>query len=173
MKKVLVSAFKSFNNATTNYSLEVLKYISNVEKIIVDVLYDECYRNIVKEYDLAQFDLIISLGEARSRKELTLETQAINIASCSIPDNNGVYKKNQVIIQDGKDVIVTNVNLDNIKDIVLLSDNAGKYVCNNLYYHLLYNYPSKSLFIHIPNCNDDIEEYKKYAKVIENIIERL
>ena len=38
--KVLVSAFTPFNKANNNYSLEVLNYLENVDKIVVDVIYD-------------------------------------------------------------------------------------------------------------------------------------
>ena len=47
--KVLVTAFKPFNNQTINYSSEVLKYIENVDKLIVDVIYDECYLEVNRQ----------------------------------------------------------------------------------------------------------------------------
>ena len=34
--KVLVTAFKPFNNQNINYSIEVLKFITDVDKMIVD-----------------------------------------------------------------------------------------------------------------------------------------
>ena len=82
--KVLVTAFKPFNNQKNNYSEEVLKYITNVDKLIIDVVYDESYKDIAKCKNLDDYELIIALGEARSRSELTLETQAINLSSCSL-----------------------------------------------------------------------------------------
>ena len=88
--KVLVTAFKPFNNQKNNYSEEVLKYITNVDKLIIDVVYDESYKDITKCKNLDDYELIIALGEARSRSELTLETQAINLSSCSLKDNKGV-----------------------------------------------------------------------------------
>ena len=53
---------------------------------------------------------------------------------------------------------------------IKLSTDAGKFVCNNLYYHLLYDFPGKSLFIHIPNCHDLEEEYIRCADSITQII---
>ena len=168
--KVLVTAFKPFNKATNNYSIEVLNYIDNVEKRIIDVVYDECYYCLKEELDLNSYDLIIALGEARSRSELTLEVQAINKSSCTIADNKGVYKVDEEIYPGESQVIKTKVNVELCKDLVSFSDNCGKYVCNNLYYHLLRNYPDKSLFIHIPNCNDDEKMYKNIAHMIKKII---
>lgn len=168
--KVLVTAFKPFNNFNNNYSSEVLNYIKDVDKLIIDVNYDKSYLEILDSYDLNDYDLVIALGEARMRKELTLELSAKNISSCSIADNSGVYKKDEIIISNGDSILQTKVNLNNVDGLVLYSNDAGKFVCNNLYYHLLYNHQNKALFIHIPECNNCVDEYKKYAKTINLII---
>ena len=168
--KVLVTAFTPFGKCTNNYSSEVIKYINNVDKVILDVCYDKCYLDLTNQYNLDDYDLIISLGEARMRKVLTLETTARNIASCSLTDNSGMIKKEEKIIDNAITELKTLVNLDNVKDIVELSDDAGKFVCNNIYFHLLNNYPTKSLFIHIPECDNSVDNYIKHAKTISNII---
>ena len=43
---VLVTSFKPFNDQKINYSQEVLSYIDNVDKLIIDVVYDECYLHL-------------------------------------------------------------------------------------------------------------------------------
>lgn len=173
MKRVLVTAFKPFNNLSNNYSMDVLNFIDSVDKLILDVLYDEAYYEIINNYNLDDVDLIVALGEARMRDELTLEVVAKNIASCSIADNNGVYKKDEIIIVSAPSSITTDVDVNSVKDIVKLSNDAGKFVCNNLYYYLLYNCPSKAIFIHIPNCYKDEEIIKKYAFTIKKIIKKI
>jgi pyrrolidone-carboxylate peptidase len=168
--KVLVTAFKPFNKSKNNYSMEVLKYIDGVDKLIIDVIYDGCYEEIMHNYDLNIYDFVIALGEARMRDELTVESQALNISSCSIPDNSGILKQNEVIFKDSPEVLQSKVCLYEIAKVATISNYAGKFVCNNLYYHLLHEYPTKSLFIHIPNCYDDESEYAKYANMITKII---
>lgn len=170
--KVLISAFKPFNKASNNYSYEVLQRIDNVDKALIDVVYDKCYEELVNNFDLTTYDLIIALGEARKREVLTLETNAFNIASCSIPDNNGVLKSNEKIL-DLDDILYTKVAIDKVKDLVEFSSDPGKYVCNNLYFYLLANYPEKSLFIHIPNCYDLEDNYLLHANKIIEIINKL
>ena len=171
--KVLVSAFKPFNNNKNNYAMEVIQYINNVDKVIVDVIYDECFKELSTIKDLNEYDLIIALGEARMRNELTLEKKAYNIASCSLADNNNVLRKDSIIIEDVSEELESEVNIEKVSDLVAFSTNPGRFVCNNLYFHLLANYPSKSLFIHIPECNNDVNNYIKYAKIIEKIIDRI
>ena len=168
--KVLVTAFKPFNKASNNYSIEVLKHLSSVDKLIIDVNYDACYLEIINKCNLDEYDLVIAMGEARMREELTLEIQAKNISSCSIPDNAGVFKKDEVIFKYSPEILKSEIDLSKIQEYIKLSNDAGKFVCNNLYYHLLHDYPSKSLFIHIPNCHDENLEYIKHAKTIMKII---
>lgn len=169
--RVLLTAFKPFNKSLNNYSEEVIKHINNVEKKVLDVVYDQCYEILKSSFDLDTYDLIIALGEARSRSVITLETQAKNIASCSLKDNSGVLKQNEKIILDGKEIIKTEVDITKFENIIEYSNDAGKFVCNNIYYHLLTSHPDKSLFIHIPECYDKVENYISYAKIIEEIIE--
>ena len=107
------------------------------------------------------------------RKVLTLETLAKNISSCSLADNLGIIKKDSKIIDNEINEIKTLVDIDKVKDIVELSYDAGKFVCNNIYFHLLNNYPNKSLFIHIPECNNDENNYIMHAGTINNIINKL
>lgn len=171
--KVLVTAFKPFNNQTINYSSEVLKYIENVDKLIVDVIYDECYLEVNRQVRLEEYDLIVALGEARMRKELTLEGRAKNLSSCSLKDNSGVLKENEIINNSFKEYLETKVLVEKCMEEVKLSYDAGTFVCNNLYFHLLEHHMNKAIFIHIPNCYDCEEEYQKYAKKINQIINKL
>lgn len=169
--KVLVTAFLPFNKSYNNYSKEVLNYISGVDKVILDVIYNRCYEDLKSQYNLDDYDLIIAMGEARMREVLTLELQAKNISSCSLPDNFGILKQDEVIDSNLPEIIKTKVNVSELSEVIMYSTDAGKFVCNNLYFHLLKDYPTKSLFIHIPNCKDDMDEYIKHAKVINKIIE--
>lgn len=171
--KVLVTAFLPFNNSINNYSQEVIKFIENVDKEILDVVYDKSYQTLEDKYNLNEYDLIIAMGEARMRDVLTLETQAINISSCSLKDNAGNLKQNETIIIDSESIIKTEVNIEKVKDLITFSNDAGKFVCNNIYYHLLSNYKSKSIFIHIPHCNDNTEKYIEHAATIQKIINKL
>ena len=166
--KVLISAFTPFNKMPNNYSSEVLKYINGVDKIILDVVYDECFEELKKQFNLDEYDLIIASGEARSRKVLTLEKRAQNIASCSLADNSGVIKKDEKIILNSDEYLYTKLPIEQ-SDIEISLD-AGRFVCNNIYYHLLFNYPEKSLFIHIPECLNDEVKYRECAEKIEKLI---
>ena len=171
--KALVTAFLPFNKSLNNYSMEVLNYISDVDKVVLDVIYDKSYDDLIKQFNLNEYDLIIALGEARMREKLTLELQAKNISSCSLPDNLGIIKKDEVIDLNYPKTIKTNVDVSVVSDLIDYSMDAGKFVCNNLYFHLVKNYPDKSIFIHIPNCGDEVNQYQKHALTINKIINKI
>ena len=171
--KVLITAFEPFNKEIINYSYEVMKLINTDTKVLLNVVYDECYKQLKKICNLEKYDLIVAMGEARNRVELTLETLAKNIKSAKIPDNNGNIFECEKVIYDGIDVLKTKVEYSKVKDYISFSNDAGTFVCNNLYYHLLNDFPQKSLFIHIPNCYESKEEYIKHSKTISKIIEIL
>ncbi|MGN1295909.1 MAG: hypothetical protein ACI4U5_05820, partial [Bacilli bacterium] len=165
-------AFKPFNYQSINFSEEVLHHIIDVDKFVIDVIYDESYMQIKEQKNLEEYDLIIALGEARSRTELTLELQAKNISSCSLKDNKGILKTDEIINPTKDEILKTQVDIEKCKDDITLSYDAGKFVCNNLYFHLLEEYPAKSLFIHIPLCYSQ-DDYKKHANQINKIIDKL
>lgn len=171
--KILITAFLPFNKSNNNYSIEVLKLLNNVDRLIIDVNYDKCFEEINQAVVLDDYDYIIALGEARSRNEILVERQAINLSSCSIPDNSGVLKKDEKIDLNGKEYLETNIDLKQFEGVINISNDCGKFVCNNLYYHLLSYNPNKCLFIHIPHCHDDINEYYKYKLVLDKVIEIL
>ena len=176
MKKILISAFTPFYKSVNNYSKEVLDYIESssldITKVVIDVVYDECFKEL-SNYNLDEFDLIIALGEARSRNVLTMEQQALNISSCSIADNKAILKNEEKIIEEQEEVLITKLNIQNCTKYAEISTYAGKFVCNNLYFHLLNYNANKCLFIHVPECNNDVSLYQKYAIDVINIIKSL
>ena len=176
MKKVLVSAFLPFNHKGNNYSAEVLEHLSSdaveIEKIIVDVIYDRCFDS-VSERGLDNYDYIIALGEARMRDSLTVEKRARNVSSCSLPDNSGDIRNEQVIDISVGEYIESKMDFDKFTRFADISYDAGKFVCNNLYFHLLKYDDARTLFIHVPECNNDTERYIEIADRIRGIIEAL
>ena len=176
MKKVLISGFTPFNKSSNNYSAEVLARIESdifmIDKVIIDVVYDRSFDKL-SENGLAGYDFILSLGEARMRSVLTVECRAKNLSSCSIPDTAGIFKQNELIDPAAPEQLTSALDLMCISDLAEISDDAGKFVCNNLYFHLLQHAPLKVLFIHEPECNNDESLYKLYADKIVMILERL
>jgi pyroglutamyl-peptidase len=128
-----------------------------------------------------QPDLIISLGLAGNRTLLCLEKQAINLIKCDIADNDGEKILDRVIRPEGAHFLKTSIDLDKLEKQLLnhyeflqISDNAGTFVCNFLYYQLLKEYPqTPSLFIHIPMIASNSSEFEQYTEALLQLIAKI
>jgi pyroglutamyl-peptidase len=168
-KKVLVTGFDPFGEDHVNPALEAVKQlegkrIDDVEIVIQEVptVFHEAIKVVAQAIELHQPDVVICVGQAGGRTQITPERVAINLDDARIPDN----KKNQPIdehIVEGGPVaywstlpvkrIVHHMKEAGIPAAV--SHTAGTFVCNHLFYGLM-NYLEKHApqvrggFIHIP-----------------------
>ena len=105
--------------------------------------------------------LVICVGQAGGRAQLSLERVAINVDDARIPDNAGACPIDTVIAADGPAAYFTTLpikaTLAALRDAGFpaeVSQTAGTYVCNHVFYglmHALRNVPGvRGGFIHIP-----------------------
>jgi len=163
--KILVTAFEPFNKEKLNASQEVLKKLpeqENIQKLLLPVVFRECFIRVYREMEKTHFDYVLMLGESGGRASVSLERIAVNIADSSIPDNKGNIPKGERIFPDGENAYFTTLNLKTAKDTlnkngipVQISNSAGLYVCNNLFYGVMHyikknDLKTKAGFMHIP-----------------------
>lgn len=116
--------------------------------------------------------LILGLGEAFC--EMKIETMGRNLDNTFGPDNDGVERKNKKIIEDASDVLgikapvaqmycsLTPMEQKNFS----VSSNPGSFVCNNLIFQYLHQYPEERLsFIHVPSHNCKNLEFKNQQNI--------
>lgn len=172
--KILVTAFEPFNGRDINPSQLILEKIETPEGVtlIKELLPVEfkattrILKNLLKEY---QPDIVLSLGQAGNRPEISIERVAINLANCrssngkkTIADNAGDMPVDQPIVVGAPQAYFSNLPVwDMVKAIqdagvdAAVSYTAGAYVCNHVMYTALHeaatNYPEmKAGFIHVP-----------------------
>ncbi|NES74799.1 MULTISPECIES: peptidase C15 [Okeania] len=112
----------------TNYSLSFLRKLPVDSQLATQI--------VIAKIEEIQPDVIICCGMAETRKILTIESQA----SC------------------GEVVMKTSINLAELVaglDVTEISNDAGKFVCEDLYYSVLKYldmscYQSKCIFVHVP-----------------------
>ena len=167
--KFLLTGFEPFNNNSTNPSWEAVASLpitfdhNQLVSLCLPVVYDKCWEALESAIACHKPDVVICCGLANKRTHISLELQAQNIMDASIPDNAGVLFLGEPICENGADYLKTSLNLETLNNQLCnanipaeISLSAGKYVCNNLYYHLLANqnkYGYKGLFVHVPDAN--------------------
>lgn len=105
--------------------------------------------------------LVLCVGLAGGRAQLSLERVAINVDDARIPDNAGAAPVDEAIVADGPAAYFTTLPikamLRALHDAGMpaeISQTAGTYVCNHAFYglmHALRDRPgSRGGFIHVP-----------------------
>ncbi|MDP6899230.1 MAG: NUDIX domain-containing protein [Candidatus Thalassarchaeaceae archaeon] len=111
-------------------------------------------------------DAVIHLGLKETATQVHLEMCAINESNFRIADNSGRQLSNQLIDQSGLALLHTTVHRPSLEIFsnqftdVIISEDCGRFVCNETYYRTLHEIESKDLqhrqralpaiFIHLP-----------------------
>lgn len=166
--KLLITGFDAFGQDKINPSYQaILKLPDQINQIEIikrqlPTKYKMSQKLLIKAIEEVKPDFVIAVGQAEGRKEISLEKVALNLMTAKIPDNAGFKPFDQVIELDGETAYFTSLPLENIyqnlraKNIeVKISYSAGTFVCNKVFYDLMYlinnkKYNFKAGFIHIP-----------------------
>ena len=163
-KEIVVTYFEPFGGRDTNTSKEVASLLSSYFSIELPVSWDNAEKVLLDNLTKNTKCLFL-LGEAKSYQDVTVELVARNIANGV--DNYGVQKIEENI---GQDNLETSIDFSKANLRVNYSDNAGKYLCNYIYYFSLKNIKGTNIvFIHLPYPRDDLSTIDMKEKVEEVI----
>ena len=166
--KILVTGFDPFGGEPINPAIESVKRLpDNIEgaeiiKLEIPTVRKKSLEKIEKAINEHNPDVILSIGQAGGRFDISIERVGINLDDFRIPDNEGNQIIDEPIFPDGENsyfvklpvkAMVQNIQKNNIPASV--SYTAGTFVCNHVLYGVLYliekKYKGKkSGFIHIP-----------------------
>jgi pyroglutamyl-peptidase len=170
MRNVLVTGFGPFGGEPINPALEAIKLLEG------HILGEE-YRVVTRELPVTRFEaidsivahiretdpvLVLAVGQAGGRLEITPERVAINVDDYRIPDNGGVQPVDEPVVAGAPTAYWSTLP---IKAMVLamreagipalVSNSAGTFVCNHLFYGLMHHLAQsgnkiRGGFVHIP-----------------------
>ena len=166
--KILVTGFDPFGGEPIHPAIESVKRLpdniagAEIIKLEIPTVRKKSLEKIEKAINEHNPDVILSIGQAGGRFDISIERVGINLDDFRIPDNEGNQIIDEPIFPDGENsyfvklpvkAMVQNVQKNNIPASV--SYTAGTFVCNHVLYGVLYliekKYKGKkSGFIHIP-----------------------
>ena len=166
--KILVTGFDPFGGEPINPAIESVKKLpdniagAEIIKLEIPTVRKKSLEKIEKAINEHNPDVILSIGQAGGRFDISIERVGINLDDFRIPDNEGNQIIDEPVFPDGENsyfvklpvkAMVQNVQKNNIPASV--SYTAGTFVCNHVLYGVLYliekKYKGKkSGFIHIP-----------------------
>ena len=174
--KILITGFEPFGGAETNITQELISLLPakvGNREIVTQCLPVSFQRApIVLQQAIVQHqsDLILLLGQCPAGENIRLERFAMNMMDAKNPDNDGYTPSEETIYPKAPLAYRTPINIKTIvhhlqeeKLPVVVSNSAGLYVCNRVYYEALH-LQQNALFVHIPK-NFDINTA---AVVIKN-----
>ena len=151
MIQVLLTAFEPFGKDVENAAAIVCQQIPacgthyQAEKRILPTEFQAGAEALLQAMDQVQPELVICLGQAGGRINVTPERVAINLMDGSIPDNCGYQPDDAPVIPGGPEAYFTNVPIKAVVQQareegypVQMSYTAGAYVCNCVFYHLMH-----------------------------------
>src|SRR3954453_22694714 len=107
-------------------------------------------------------DIVLCVGLAGGRAELSLERVAINVDDARIPDNDGQQPIDRAIAADGPAAYFTGLPVKAAVAALrqaglpaIVSNTAGTFVCNHVFYGLMHlpstrQLPLRGGFLHVP-----------------------
>lgn len=166
--KLLLTGFDPFGGEQTNPALEAVMQVSDhigeveVIKREVPTVFEKSVEVVAKAIHEEKPDMVICVGQAGGRCDMTVERVAINYMDARIPDNEGNQPEDQPIEKEGANAYFSTLPIKKMVAAMkeagipaTVSNSAGTYVCNQLLYGVLHliekeHLPIKACFIHVP-----------------------
>ena len=171
MTKVLLTGFEPFGKSTLNPSAEIVKRINgeNIVTAILPVAYTKSANQLLALIAEHNPDVVICLGQAEGRKEITPERVAINLDDARLADNEGVLRNDQKIVEEGPDAYFSTLPVKQLVEAIkaqgipaAVSLSAGAFLCNHVFYvaqNKLADTNVRSGFVHVPLMDEQAGEF--------------
>jgi len=166
--KILVSGFDPFGGEKVNPAIESVKKLpdtilgAEIIKLEIPTVIGKSIQKIEEAVELHKPDVVISVGQAGGRTDITVERVGVNVDDCRIPDNEGNQPIDEKIVKDGPDAYFVTLPIKAMVEHIQkkgvpasVSNTAGTFICNHVTYGVRHlaetKYPEmRTGFIHIP-----------------------
>lgn len=168
--RVLLTGFEPFDQDSVNPSWEVARALhgetiagAQVHAVQLPCVFGAAMEVLDEALASLQPSLVISLGLAGGRSEITPERVAINIDDARIPDNAGKQPIDAPVVDKAPAAYFSTLPIKamvrNLREAGLpasVSNTAGTFVCNHVFYALMHRLARRAApgvrggFIHIP-----------------------
>ena len=133
------------------------------------MIFDEATTRVIALIRENRPDVVISLGQAEGRTDISLEQIAVNLDDAKIADNSGNRRENSPILADGPATYLSTLPITELETILKaanikasISDSAGTFVCNHVFYSVQHHLSKSDVisgFIHVPLMREQSLEF--------------
>ncbi len=165
---VLLTGFEPFGGETVNPSWAAVRVLQGarigghrVEARCLPVVFGAALTCLRKAIAETRPTLVICVGQAGGRAQISLERIAINVDDARTPDNAGNSPVDAAIVSDGPAGYFSTLPIKRLLAELQragipaeISQSAGTYVCNHVFYGLMHSLRKRRAlrggFVHIP-----------------------
>lgn len=165
--KLLITGFEPFGGEPVNPSWEAVKAMAapagaELCRLCLPVCFHAAGERLTEALESEKPDAVLCVGQAAGRAAVTPERFAVNLRDARIPDNAGAKPQDEAICADGPAAYGSTLPLRKLEAALLkaglpaeLSNSAGTFVCNELFYVLMHYVnqmarPIPAGFVHVP-----------------------
>ena len=171
---VLVTGFDPFGGEGLNPSWEVCRQLPaeiaglRVERCKVPCEFRRAIETVAAAIERHRPALVVCLGQAGGRAQLSVERVAINVDDARTGDNSGAAPIDEPIAANGPAAYFATLPIKAAAAAMraagvpaAVSNSAGTYVCNHLMYGVLHflaasGIPARAGFIHLPYAEEQV-----------------
>ena len=167
-RRILVTGFEPFGGEQVNVSWQVAQALDGqriagctVQALCLPCVFGQSLQVLQGALQAVNPAVVLALGQAAGRCDLSVERVAINVDDARIPDNAGAQPVDQPVIAGAPDAYFSRLP---IKAIVAalreaglpasVSQSAGTFVCNHVFFGLMHalrrRRSVRAGFVHLP-----------------------
>lgn len=149
--KILITGFDPFGGADINPAYEAVKMLpdqikeAEIIKMEIPTVFIKDGEVLEKAIGEHRPDVVVCVGQAGGRSDISVEKVAINLMEARIPDNEGNQPLDQKVWEDGENAYFATIPVKAMAGKIKaggipssVSYTAGTFVCNDIMYRLLY-----------------------------------
>lgn len=166
--RILLTGFDPFGGEKVNPAFEAVKRVpgtvagAQIFTREIPTVFGKCDKVVADAIREIRPDVVLSIGQAGGRFDITVERVAVNIADGRIPDNEGNQPIDQTIRENGENAYFATLPVKAMVEKIrskgipaTVSYTAGSYVCNYIMYCVLHMAATeftglRAGFIHVP-----------------------
>lgn len=176
MPTILVTGFRAFADEPRNPAAEIAGALGGaklgdcrIESAILPVSRGLVLARVETSLVRHRPEAILALGLARERSVVTVEERAVNLEDYEIPDELGERPRGEPVIEGGPESLPASLPVDRMVEAIRragipsrASGDAGRYVCNRLFYALLHRSAERGSegplvgFVHLPALPESV-----------------
>jgi pyroglutamyl-peptidase len=176
---ILLTGFEPFGGESVNPSWQIAQALAGwtceghaVHAVRLPCAFGDALAALDDALAAHRPELVVCLGQAGGRAEISIERAALNVDDARIPDNLGRQPIDAAVVPGGPDAYFSTLPIKAIaRDLrdagvaAAVSNTAGTFVCNHVFYALMHRLASvpalagtRGGFVHVPYTLEQVAQ---------------